>query len=554
MSLAAKKLKKVTSVDLFCGAGGTSSGLAEACRELGAEVELIAINHWTIAVETHKRNHPWATHYCESIERLNPRKVVPSGRLKILVASPECTNHSNASGGRPKNEQSRATAWHILKWAQELYIENILVENVPEFLDWGPLGADSKPMKSRKGETFKSFVEALRSFDYRVEHRILNAADYGDATTRKRLFLIARRPAHKKIVWPEPSHVKDVSSQELFGERKAWRAAREIIDWSVNGESIFNRKKPLKRTTLERIAAGLKKFCGDQAEPFLVVLRQHMDGQSLNSPLPTVCAGGEHLALCEPKPFVLQQQSGGAPRSVEQPLPAIATKGAQSLITPFLVPFYSEREGQKPRVHDVNEPVPTIPASGDGKFAVVEPFIITPVGTDLPGGRSASDPLPTVMTRDRFAVVEPFVIGMEHGKKNGNEKLQPYMVPTNHGDEKRTYSVEKPMPTITTVDAWGVVEPYLVKFYKDKKSQNQSVKEPLHTVPTKDRFGLAEPQVTRVGLDIRFRMLKPHELAAAMGFPKDYEFSGNRSEQVKQIGNAVPCFTAKALCKALLEE
>jgi DNA (cytosine-5)-methyltransferase 1 len=697
-----KLQRKVTAADLFCGAGGTSTGLARACKELRQDIELVAINHWSIAIETHKANHPWARHLCESIESLDPMKVVPSGRLKLLVASPECKHHARARGGRPMNDQLRATAWHILKWVQELYIENVLIENVPEFEEWGPLGANGRPLKSKKGLTFRAFLDTLRSLGYKVEYRELNAADFGDATSRKRLFIIARRPAHKAIHWPEPTHTKEPAALDLFQKFKPWRAAREIIDWSLPGESIFTRKKPLAKSTMERIMAGLEKFCGEMAQPFLVILRQHMAGRSIKEPLPTVAAGGQHVALCEP--FILQQQSGGAPRSVSKPVPTIAGKGAQALVepfligldhtgsngkqvrglkdpvptinghgrfglaqpflvrfhgdhkgkkdgkkrthsvdeslpsqdgsnryalaTPFLIPFYNERKGQKPRSHGVDSPVPTIPASGGGKFgliqsflvstshgggkgrrahsikeplktvtgskeyalvqpfilpqnksnkarsverplqtltttsrgvALVQPFIITPGGPKLRNGRSVKEPLPTVMCKDRMGVVQPFIFTMEHsksGKANGRSKNgAAYILPTHHGNgDKRTYSMEGPMPTITTVDAWGMVEPFLVKFYRNKKNQHQSVKEPLHTVTCKDRHALASPCLGALGLDIRFRMLKPHELAAAMGFPKNYQFSGNREDQVKQIGNAVACGIAKALCKALLKD
>jgi len=630
------KAKTVTSVDLFCGAGGTSTGLAEACKELGAPVELIAVNHWTIAVETHKRNHPWATHYCEAIEKIDPRKVVPSGRLKLLVASPECTHHAKARGARPMNDQSRAQCWHILKWCQEIYIENILIENVEEFEKYGPLGADGRPMKSKEGETFRAFVQTLESMDYKVEYKVLNSADFGDATTRKRLFMMCRRPHHKKIRWPSASHTKDPEAPDLFAkDLKPWRPAKEIIDWSIEGQSIFNRKNPLKRTTLERIAAGIRKFCGAAAEPFLIILRQHMDAMSVNQPLPAVCANGNHVAVCEPKPqaFILQQQSGGAPRSVEDPTPTIAGKGAQGLVEPrpFMIPFYNEREGQAPRTHDVGSPVPSIPATGSGKFGLIEPeldgfilpqnksnkprsvkqpaptitttsrgiglvqpeaVIITPGGTDLGGGRAVTDPLPTVMGKDRFAVVEPkaflvspghgegverrthsvdqplksqtgsnefaivepesFVFSMEHGGKKKGEDGS-FILPTHHGKgDKRVYSMKKPMPTITSIDAWAMAKPCIIKYNGTGKAN--SVEEPLDTVTAKDRFGLMIPGVGVVGLDIRFRMLRPHELAAAMGFPKNYEFVGNREQQVKQIGNAVACNTAKALCKALLED
>jgi DNA (cytosine-5)-methyltransferase 1 len=651
-------MEKVTSVDLFCGAGGTSTGLAAACKDLGAQVELIAVNHWTIAVETHKKNHPWATHYCEAIEKIDPRKVVPSGRLKLLVASPECTHHAKARGARPMNDQSRAQCWHIIKWCTELYVENILIENVEEFIDYGPLGADGRPMKSKKGETFQAFIRALESMDYRVEYKILNSADFGDATTRKRLFILCRRPSHKKIFWPHPSHTKTPEAGELFAKHlKPWVAAKKIIDWKIEGQSIFSRKHPLKRSTLERIAAGIKKFCGAAAEPFLIILRQYMDAMSANGPLPEIRANGNHVATCEPKPgdFILQQQSGGAPRSVDKPAPTIAGKGAQALVQPqsFMIPFYNEREGQAPRTHDVNAPVPSIPATGSGKFGLIEPeldgfilpqnssnnprsvkdpvptltttsrgvglvkpkafivkmkgknqessleqpdaLIITPGGTDLGDGRSVNDPLATVMGKDRFAVVEPkaflvspghgegvdrrthsvdaplksqtgsnefavvepesFVFSMEHSgkKKNGKGKDGAFVLPTNHGkNDKRVHSIRKPMPTITSVDAWAMAKPCIIKYNGTGKAN--SVEEPLDTVTAKDRFGLMIPGVGVVGLDIRFRMLRPHELAAAMGFPKNYEFMGTREQQVKQIGNAVACNTAKALCKALLED
>lgn len=583
------KGKTVTSVDLFCGAGGTSTGLAAACKDLGAKVQLIAVNHWTIAVDTHKKNHPWATHYCEAIEKIDPRKVVPSGRLKLLVASPECTHHAKARGARPMNDQSRAQPWHILKWCQELYVENILIENVEEMLDWGPLGADARPLISKKGETFRAFIQTLESMDYRVEYKVLNSADFGDATTRKRLFILCRRPSHKKIHWPLPSHTKSPEAGDLFAKHlKPWVAAKKIIDWKIEGQSIFDRKRPLKRTTLERIAAGIKKFCGPAAEPFLIILRRHMDALSVNEPIPAVCASGNHVAICEPKPqdFILQQQSGGSPRSVEKPTPTIAGRGAQSLVQPQILhdPVLQRTGRAGPRTHDVNAPVPSIPATGSGKFGLIEPeaVVITPGGTDLGAGRSVTEPLPTVMGKDRFAVVEPkaflvspghgeglerrthsldaplksqtgsnefavvkpesFVLSLEHsGKKNGKGK-----------NGKRVYSMKSPFPTITSADAWAMAKPCIIKYNGTGKAN--SVEEPLDTVTAKDRFGLMIPGVGVVGLDIRFRMLRPHELAAAMGFPKNYEFTGTREQQVKQIGNAVSCGTAKALCKALLED
>ena len=194
------------------------------------------------------------------IGRVDPRKVIPGGRLALLVASPECTHHSKARGGKPVEDQRRSSAWHILRWAEAIYIDNILIENVEEFTKWGPISAKGKPLKSKKGETYIAFLNALKALGYRVEWKILNAADYGDATTRKRLFVMARR-GNRKIIWPEPTH-SHKGEVDLLGQKPKWRAAREIIDWSIQGESIYTRKKPLADNTMKRIYAGLEKFCG----------------------------------------------------------------------------------------------------------------------------------------------------------------------------------------------------------------------------------------------------------------------------------------------------
>lgn len=482
-------MRTIHAADLFCGAGGTSTGLALACRKAGYDVDLLAVNHWNIAVQSHYANHPWARHMCASVEQVDPRKEIPGGRLDILVASPECTQHSGARGGRPVNDQLRASAWHILRWCELIRIDNILIENVREFRDWGPLGANGKPLKSRRGETYQAFIGALRAMGYTVEDRILNAANYGDATTRQRLFIIARK-GRRPIVWPEPTHSPD-----------RWRAAREIIDWSLEGESIFTKKKPLRLSTLRRIAAGFRKFGGPDLEPFLVMFYGTNDARSIDRPLPTITANGQHIGIC--KPFILQQQSGGAPRSTDEPLPTIATKGAQSLIEPYLVPFFGEREGQAPRTHSIDKPLPAVTSHGAGGL------------------------------------------------------VQPYLVPLNHGEkDSRSYSVEKPLPTITGFDALGIIQPYLVKYFGTGIAK--SISKPLDTITTKDRFGLVMPQIELKGekyvIDFRFRMLQPHELAAAMSFDKSYKLSGSRSAQVKQIGNAVPVGIARALCGALLPE
>ena len=200
-------MKKIIAVDLFCGAGGTSSGLRKACIGMGidpdTQLDLTAVNHWPVAVATHAANHPAARHINKRIEQVQPERVVPGGRADMLWASPECIEHSVAKGGRPKNDQSRCQAWTVLDWVQRLTPSTVFIENVPEFQNWGPIYASgakkNRPIPSKKGESFYAWVKALESLNYRVEWNVLTCADYGDATTRRRFFLQARRGAGGRV-------------------------------------------------------------------------------------------------------------------------------------------------------------------------------------------------------------------------------------------------------------------------------------------------------------------------------------------------------------------
>lgn len=571
------KAKTLRAVDLFCGAGGGSLAVRRACQELGLRLELLAVNHSPVAIATHRKNHPETVHLCESVERVDPKTKVfvdpvtgvtfkNTGRLDLLIAGPECTHHSTARGGRPILDQSRATAWHICKWAQELYIDNLLIENVPEFREWGPIGANNRPLKSRKGETFRAFIDAIRSLGYKVDFEVYNAADYGDPTTRRRLFIMARR-GNRTIIRPTPTHSRD-GGRHLFGSTKKWRAAREVIDWSLKGESIFTRKRPLSLKTMARVMAGLERFGGQELQPFLVVLRNNMGGQSLDQPVPTVAASGQHMALAEPflvcmehgqrerdidkplptittakggamavvEPFVLQQQSGGVPRKTDEPLPTIATDGAQMLVEPFLVGYHSEKQGEQKRVTAVDEPVPTL--TTENRFAVVEPFLVPHYGErrgQPPRTHSVDEPVPTIpATGDgKFEVVQPFILST--------------------GSNGAPRHVGEPTPTIVGAASQTLVEPSFIASYYG--TQNISpVTAPLPTVTAKDRFALVMPVVNGRALDIRLRMLKPHELARAMSFGDDYQFAGNQGDQVRQIGNAWPCRLGEALIHVLIKE
>ena len=357
--------KEFLAADLFAGAGGTSTGLAQACAEAGVKLQLFAVNHWEVAIETHSVNHPEMHHYCEDLTSMNPRKAVTGGRLDLLVASPQCTHHSNARGGTPMVEQERASAWCVLRWATALSIDHVIIENVREFLNWGPLDDEGRPIKKHKGETFNAFIAALRSLGYRVEHRLMVAADYGSATSRLRLFIQAAKLG-RPITWPGQTHFKD----GVKGENR-WRAAREIIDWSLPGRSIFGRKRPLSASTLARIEAGLKKFGGTAAEPFLVLMRGGGNkgaggALSVDGPVPTLTAGGNHVGIAQPVPpfrIAITHQGGDRCHELATPFPTVtgAKRGEHALIEPVEIPppFVVDYRGTG-TADDVEAPVRTL--------------------------------------------------------------------------------------------------------------------------------------------------------------------------------------------------
>lgn len=498
--------KIIEAADLFCGAGGMSTGLGFAANHFGKDLNLVAINHWERAIESHSANFPFANHFCTGIGELKPSKAVPGGKLDLLVASPECTHHSIARGGKPYDDQSRSSAWHVLHWCQELYVRNIIMENVPEFTNWGPLGADRKPLKSKKGQTFLAFLNALKSLGYSVDWKMLTCADYGDATTRKRFFLMARR-GNKRIRWPEPTHFS-APETDLFGSKqKPWVPAKDIIDWTIPGHSLFltpedvknhglRIKRPLVPNTIKRIEAGIKKYWGDWAEPFLVMLYGSNNTRSINRPLPTATANGNHIGLCQPFIAILKGQS--KVRSIDSSLPALTTNRHLYLCEPFILPQHS---GGSPR--------------------------------------STNSPVSTICTESRgISVVSPFI------------------VPAAHSGDTRNYSIDIPLSTIVGKPDHYLVDPFIVKYYGSGTNAD-TIDKPISTVTGDDRFGLVRPMLIQIGeekylLDILFRMLTPKELAAAHSFPEDYHFAGNKTEIVKQIGNSVPVKISEQLCRSQL--
>lgn len=528
--------KRFLVADLLCGAGGSSTGAQRAMRELGLEMELVCLNHWPTAIDTHQRNHPEARHYVQDIATVRPHLIVPEGYLDLLMASPTCTHHSVARGGKPTSDQQRSDPWHIVTWLTELRVKRIIIENVWEFVSWGPVDhRNGKPVKSRRGEYFFAWIETLKRLGFEPEWRKLNAADYGDATTRSRFILMARSDG-RKVAWPMPTHRKrEDKAAALFEPLQPWRAAREIIDWSIKGKSIFGRPKDLAPKTISRIYAGAIKH--RWPEPYLVILRNHMSARGLDLPLPTIASNGNHIGLAEP--VILSQHGTGAPRSADDPLPTITTGGAgvearpgcarPMLVEPFVL---SQASGGAPRA--VSEPIPTIVTGGTkgSGTALISPYYGSGSGETCV---STEEPLPTVTSKGRFGMV----------------------MPITHADgSNRARDIDvDPLPTLTTANRGELA--FITAQFGERVGQAPRVHDlnlPTPTIAATGHINLVEPAGD---YDILFRMLEPHELAAAMGFNTDdqeYEFAGTKTEKVKQIGNAVSVSKMKACVRAIMAD
>ena len=293
-----------TSVDLFCGGGGFTSGLMKAAKRARQRMDHVAVNHWGLAIETHRQNHPETRHFCQRVDAIRPETLFPGGIIDVLLASPECRYFSIARGAKPIDDQLRASPWHVIPWLEAVHVRRLKMENVPEFENWGPLKEklDSRgrpvldektglpvmiPDPAKRGETFRAWVAAVEAIGYRVEFRKLCAADYGDATTRERFFLQAEKDG-RRITWPTASHTPDT-----------YRTARSIIDWDVPGTLVRGRKKPVADATLARIDVGMRKFCQRTLQPFLVKYYRTGTAVSVDHPLDTVTTHGR-FGLVQP--------------------------------------------------------------------------------------------------------------------------------------------------------------------------------------------------------------------------------------------------------------
>lgn len=514
-------------IDLFCGAGGTSTGVERARINGRKCAEVIAcVNHDANAIASHAANHPHAQHFTEDIRTLDlgPLKVhIVSERAKhpgaklVLWASLECTNHSRAKGGMSRDADSRTLAEHLFRYIEELQPDYIQIENVVEFMEWGPLvvkevitpdGARCCPLdikhdrkrrraaigpvwvpdREQKGTLYRRWVELVKAYGYDFDYRVLNAADFGAYTSRVRYFgQFARK--RQTMAWPKQTHAKTPTA-DLFGvEMKPWKAVREVLDLDDRGESVFARQRPLVDATLDRIHAGLVKFVVGGKDAFMVKYN------SMNAKT------GKYI-----------------PPSVDAPCPTIAT---QSRLGVARVNFLSKHFGG------------------------------TPEGKNIP----VSGPAGTITTVDHHAFVSAYY---------GNGYCS---------------SIERPAPTLTTKDRFQLVQPFIASFYSGG-GQLSRISTPCGTLTTTPKQSLVFPSFTAEGLrpiyawyvrpddspamkrlkefcirhgvvDVTMRMLRIPEMKRIQGFGDDYKLIGTQQEQKKFLGNAVVTQVATAWAEAL---
>lgn len=554
---------KFLIVDLFCGAGGTTTGFAMAKREGNDVAKVIAcVNHDAKAIKSHWLNHPDVVHFEEDIRTLDLSELTTLVKLQkelfpdaylILWASLECTNFSKAKGGLPRDADSRTLADHLYRYIEALQPDYIQIENVVEFMSWGPLDANGKPISRKNGSDWLRWRKTIcEQYNYVDEWKELNSANFGAYTSRNRLFGCFAKP-WLPVVWPLPTHAKNPSKHSLYGNLEKWKAVKEVLNFKDEGESIFNRKKELTEKTLERIYAGLIKYVakGDTA-------------------------------------FISKYFSGrpaGKVSSVNDPASTVTTFGGQTLIQPVSILKYNSTDKTGTQYQgDLDKPCLTIIARGTLGLVQGE-FLAHYYGNGY--ATSTEEPAPTLTTKDRAALVKPEYFLDKHFSKSQNQSIdepagtvmptdkhrlieaEKFIMPTNYDNKPK--SIDEPLQTITANrkhhyiinPSWfgnpgSIEEPCCVIVARQDKSPLYFVQveygpvmiavyenESDCTIKIKQfmaAFGL---------VDIKMRMLRVKELLKIQGFPDSYQLAGNQADQKKFIGNSVVPHVVKAWCETM---
>lgn len=597
-------------IDLFCGAGGTSTGVEQANIGSSSIAKVIAcVNHDKNAIASHMANHPYALHFTEDMRTLDLAPIVnlikkikfrnPNARF-VLWASLECTNFSKAKGGQARDPDSRTLADHLFWYIDDINPDLIQIENVEEFMCWGDLDQNGKPVSKDKGRLYLRWVNKVKKYGYKFDHRILNAADFGAYTSRRRFFgQFAKKDM--PIVWPEPTHCKE-GSQTLFGELKKWKPVKDVLNLEDEGTSIFKRKKPLSPKTFERVYAGLIRHVAGGKDKWLLKYNS-VNGQtgkhvppSIEEPCPTISCQGRlgivrthflskyfsghpesknipitgpaHTIKCKDNHslvstrFLCSYNFKDTAKDIQAPCPTLLTKDRLSLVTPFIINYYSGG-GQH---SDINHPAPAILANPKQRLVSCQ-FMdqqfgqSKPVGTDRPLGAITANP------KYNLVSCRPWVMNTNFNNV-GSEVNEPAPVIT--ANRKWHYLMNPQFassgssidnPCFTLIARMDKRPPHLVSpktvsnldavpdFVKMDDAGNIYIEIYETDIPiiVKIKEFMAMYQI----VDIMMRMLKIPELKRIMGFPENYKLIGTQAEQKKYIGNAVEVGMAKALCEAL---
>ena len=546
-------------VDNFAGGGGASTGIELAT---GRPVT-IAINHDPDAILMHRTNHPHTTHYQASVWDVDPVEVCRGRPVGLAWFSPDCKHFSKAKGAALVDRNIRGLAWIVLRWAGKVRPRVIILENVEEFVTWGPV-RKGRPVKKKAGQTFQKWKSQLQGLGYHVEHREIVAADLGAPTTRKRFFLIARCDG-RPIVWPEPTHAPADSREVLEGRKKPWRSAAEIIDWSLPCPSIFDTReeirekyglsaqRPLRPNTMRRVARGVDKFVIKSAAPFIVPMGYgERNGQAprvhnIADPAPTAVGKGKH-GVCGPAmvPWTVTNTTNSTGHPANEPIDTARTGGGggQMFLGASLIQYHTE-QSEHVRGQEITGPIMTIDAAN--RYGLTASSLVKYYGNDQ-HGQNIQDPLHTVISKDHEGLTTAHLVKMK-GTNLGGPATEPVQTITAGGGHHGVVTTR-----ITRAEPGADLKHW------------PEIRELLNTYCGYD-LGPEDVILLQIGgvwyfmADIGLRMLTPRELYRANGFPDDYkierDYTGKtygKSKQVARCGNAVPPPFSAALVRANLPE
>ncbi len=577
-------------IDLFCGAGGTTTGVEQAHIDNIKCAEVIAcVNHVPHAIASHLANHPHARHFTEDIRTLDVtplaklcgdvRKMYPNDYI-VLWASLECTNFSRAKGGQPRDADSRTLAEHLFRYIEAIKPDYIQIENVEEFMCWGELDKNGKPVSKDRGSSYVRWVNNVKRYGYDFDYRLLNAADFGAYTSRKRFFgLFARHGL--PLAFPHQTYAKNGDEGGLFHQYRKWKPVREVLDLQDEGESIFGRKKSLCEKTLERIYAGLVKFVAGGKTDFLArynTVRPQDTVKSLDEPCGVLTCDNRFAKV---KVHFLSKQFGGDPSGknipIDKPAGAITTKDHHAFVTAYYGGDFNS---------SVEQPCPTV--TTHDRFGLVNPKFIVNYRFKNKGS-SVDEPSPTICTVGQIGIAQCKFIANEYsggGQLSSVENPSPAILTTpkqklvtakrwlaNSNFNDVGSSLDSPAPVVTANHKYH----YLMN--PQFASVGGSIDNPCFTLIARmdkmppylvsteaGEIGIAiydtdSPMTVKIKefmvafgiIDIKMRMLNIKELKRIMGFPESYILIGTQAEQKKFIGNAVEVGMSRALCEALYQ-